>query len=433
MKRISEWFSRNYVNLIIFSYIIPIIFAAGVSIAHVITWYEISNPMSWAIYLSVGIEIAALSSLAGIAVRLNKAVYAPFFIVTFIQLIGNVFFCYQYIDITNPLFLSWVELTNPAVDYFGLIDDLSDLVSHKRLLAFLSGGLIPVISLTFLHLLVSFIDANNKEKEKPGKTQAVENKEEKEIVEPIIKESPVVFEDIIEEESDTISKEPDIEKELDVILEEPKVIEVEIKEPIITDLDDIGDGPPIYDEVLEPIITDPDDAGEGPPIYDDMVEPKIFDKVDEVTEYEPIPYVDNKKEEDIDVFDRIDDVIENDIKEKLENILDEEIIDVEPKRDLQGILGKDIRIKQNIINKLKKRLLEKIKNIRNNPPIIGKIKEKVVDTIKDKYLEPTTQNKKKYKLVYKNKRKEFITGEDRGFSVRIPKPPKYLNKDSDKV
>jgi len=106
MNGVREWFSKNYVNLIIFSYIIPILFAAGVSIAHVITWYDITNPSSWAVYLSVGVEIAALSSLAGIAVSLNRYVYIPFFIVTFIQLIGNVFFSYQYIDVTSVLFLS---------------------------------------------------------------------------------------------------------------------------------------------------------------------------------------------------------------------------------------------------------------------------------------------------------------------------------------
>ncbi len=41
-------------------------------------------------YLSVGIEIAALSALAAVSVNMGRFVYFPFIIVTFIQMLGTI-------------------------------------------------------------------------------------------------------------------------------------------------------------------------------------------------------------------------------------------------------------------------------------------------------------------------------------------------------
>ena len=92
MKRmgIKNWVQKNLRTIIITSFLIPILLVAFVSIAHVTTWYELSNPISWAIYLSAAIEIAALGALAGLSVNMGRFIYLPFGIVTFIQLIGNV-------------------------------------------------------------------------------------------------------------------------------------------------------------------------------------------------------------------------------------------------------------------------------------------------------------------------------------------------------
>jgi hypothetical protein len=127
---------------------------AFVSISHVTTWYGITNPFSWAIYLSIGIEIAALAALAAISANMGKRVYVPFGIVTLIQFLGNIFFAYQYIDINAETFKSWVEMVDPIVSYIGV--ESGNMISHKRFLAFFAGGMLPLISLSFLHMLVKF-------------------------------------------------------------------------------------------------------------------------------------------------------------------------------------------------------------------------------------------------------------------------------------
>lgn len=149
-----SWFQKNFRNIIYMAFLIPILTVAFVSISHVTSWYGITNPISWAIYLSIGIEIAALSALAAISANMGKVVYVPFGIVTFIQFLGNIFFAYQYIDVSSKIFLDWVEMVDPVVSYLGV--EGGNLISHKRFLALFAGGMLPLISLSFLHMLVKF-------------------------------------------------------------------------------------------------------------------------------------------------------------------------------------------------------------------------------------------------------------------------------------
>lgn len=149
-----NWVQRNFRTIIYFAFLVPILAVAIVSISHVTTWFGISNPISWAIYLSIGVEIAALSAVAAISAKMGKKVYIPFGIVTLLQFIGNIFFAYQYIDVNGQLFKDWVEMVDPVVSYLGV--ESGDPIGHKRFLALFAGGMLPIISLSFLHMLVKF-------------------------------------------------------------------------------------------------------------------------------------------------------------------------------------------------------------------------------------------------------------------------------------
>jgi len=160
-----NWIQRNFKKIIYVAFLVPILTVAGVSISHVTSWYGLSNPFSWAIYLSVGIEIAALSALAAISAQMGKKVYFPFGIVTLIQFIGNIFFAYQYIDVNSQAFKDWIDLVDPIVSYLGV--ESGDPVGHKRFLALFAGGMLPIISLSFLHMLVKFEEEEKKNSSGP--------------------------------------------------------------------------------------------------------------------------------------------------------------------------------------------------------------------------------------------------------------------------
>jgi hypothetical protein len=163
--KIIKWITTNPNRAM---FLIPIILVAIISISHVVTWYDIANPLNWAIYLSVAIEIAAMTALVAVSTRVKGGIWFMFSIVTLIQVIGNVFFCFKEIDETSELFKSWVELTGPLWEMMGT--DITDIVGMKRWLALLEGGLLPIISLTSLHFFVNY------EKRKEEKESVSEDK-----------------------------------------------------------------------------------------------------------------------------------------------------------------------------------------------------------------------------------------------------------------
>ena len=187
-------------------FLIPIILVAGISISHVVSWYNIANPISWAICLSIAIEIGAMTALVAATNKIKGGVWVMFGLITFIQMIGNIFFCYKEIDETGELFKSWMELTGPVWEMLG--SKANDVIAMKRWLAFLEGGLLPIISLTSLHFFTKYDD---------GKSGNEEVKE-------VIKEVPV--EVIVEKE---VVKEVPVEKIIEVIVEKEVIKEVPVE------------------------------------------------------------------------------------------------------------------------------------------------------------------------------------------------------------
>jgi hypothetical protein len=151
MKQIWNWIKNNPNRAM---FLVPILLVAGISISHVVTWYDMANPINWAIYLSIAIEVAAITALVAATNKIKGGIWFMFGIVTFIQMVGNIFFSYKEIDANGELFKSWVELTGPIWELMGT--ELTDVVGMKRWLAFLEGGLLPIISLTSLHFFVKY-------------------------------------------------------------------------------------------------------------------------------------------------------------------------------------------------------------------------------------------------------------------------------------
>lgn len=230
-----NWLLRNKNSVIRVMFIIPIMLVAAISISHVVSWYDLSNPISWAIYLSIAVEVAAMTALSAASVRVKGfSVWMVFGIVTLIQFIGNIFFSYKEIDLNDPNFKSWVELVTPLYDTMGI--DTSDPINHKRWLALLTGGLLPLISLTCLHFFIKFggVDETtilespkNEDKEE---FYIVENTEDEE-VKPFKEEDLIPYEET-GDESEGVYFEPDTspKEEVEEVVIEPEILE---EEPII--------------------------------------------------------------------------------------------------------------------------------------------------------------------------------------------------------
>lgn len=132
------------------SFLLPILSVVIISISHVISWYDLGNPIAWAIYLSVAVEIFALASVSAASIKIKKgSIWFLFGLVTMIQIVGNVFFTYKDIDVTGEGFVAWVELIGFWFEDWNVLD-------HKRFLAYIQGGTLPLMSLIALHFYIKF-------------------------------------------------------------------------------------------------------------------------------------------------------------------------------------------------------------------------------------------------------------------------------------
>ena len=338
----KNWFSKNYKTLIISAFLIPIITVAVVSISHVTKWYGISNPLTWAAYLSIGIEIAALSALAAISADMGRKVYFPFGVVTLIQFIGNIYFAYSYIDVNSDSFKSWMELTSPLVEFIGV--DPNDAVGHKRFLAFFAGGMLPIISLSFLHMLVKFTQNNKEESIKPtepetpvidakdiiGEVSRVRlSEDDLSVLEDILSNPPKPNEDLVKA-SEEYKKKVD-EKVSEQKIDEPQpVIEPvnefvpalgddEVREMVLDEWERKFD---LVEDETEEVITEP--IPTSPIVEEPIPTPTTEIVVEEIPIV--IPIVEEPIVEDVIPEPIVEPIIENIVEEMVSEPVVEEVI-----------------------------------------------------------------------------------------------------------
>ena len=241
----------------------------------------------------------------------------------------NIYFAYSYIDITSQSFTSWVELVSPLLEYIGV--EPTDMVGHKRFLAFFAGGMLPIISLSFLHMLVKFTqnDKNVVESETPvvktspepvgGETPVVDAKDivgevsrirptedELELLEKYLNKKPKSNVDLVENKED-ITTSDDVEEDEknemgDVFLIEDHLIGDKEKEQLLNSFEEKivsnqQDIPADFNEIISgnfTELTSEETNSEPEPIVEETIvqepqvtEENVFEPVVEETITEP--------------------------------------------------------------------------------------------------------------------------------------------------
>jgi len=200
-------------NFVISTFVVLYAIVSIISTIHVIDFFEMSNPYWLAVSLAIAFEFGAAASLASLIAldKMNKTiVWILFFTITAMQMQGNMYYAFKNIHD----FQAWSEL-------FNLVEE--DVIYQKRILAFVSGAILPLVALGFIKSLVDYI--------KPEK-------------EDVIKEIKSEEEDLFEELNNTINDGLDdledestedwtdnlTDEEIDEVLEELENAEVFVVE-----------------------------------------------------------------------------------------------------------------------------------------------------------------------------------------------------------
>ena len=157
-------------GFIIGTFVMLYVLVSLISTIHVIDFFELSNPRSMAIALAVAFEIGAAASLASLVTldKMNKTlVWTLFIAITAMQMQGNMYYAFMNLE----SYETWAEL-------FNLIEE--EPLFQKRVLAFVSGAILPLVALGFIKSLVDYIKPDEEVKEieedleAPGKLDSPE-------------------------------------------------------------------------------------------------------------------------------------------------------------------------------------------------------------------------------------------------------------------
>jgi len=208
--------SRATHYFIIGSFVTLYLLVSIISTIHVVDFFKLSNPMWLAVSLAIGFEVGAAASLASLIVldKMNKGiVWGLFILLTAMQAMGNTYYAFSHLE----NFTGWIEL-------FGLQEE--DLIYQKRMLAIISGAVLPIVALGFIKSLVDYIKP-----EEPNSTP-VEVTDLPEQIEPVIEADPIAEPEPIKEAP---VKSPSVKKKTPVKSTGP--IEVDLTQPVSAEPD----------------------------------------------------------------------------------------------------------------------------------------------------------------------------------------------------
>lgn len=158
------------------AYMLMPLFTSLISITHVVTFLSVSNPSIMAVLLSIAYEIGMLVALMSMFFihRLEKAtVYFIFCLLFLMQLIGNIFYSFNYITEclqTNNNYLNTViEFINQICYLFGYKPSTTNI---KMIIAIIVGSVIPIVSMSFLRLLTKYVKSFEIKEEKPKEEES---------------------------------------------------------------------------------------------------------------------------------------------------------------------------------------------------------------------------------------------------------------------
>ncbi len=209
---------------IIGSFVTLYLLVSIISTIHVIDFFKLSNPTWLAVSLAIGFEVGAAASLASLIIleKMNKGiVWGLFILLTAMQAMGNTYYAFSHLE----NFTGWIEL-------FGLQEE--DLIYQKRILAIISGAVLPIVALGFIKSLVDYI------KPTPEAVQAEPIIEDTIIEEPIMEPVGQPVQESVQVE--TPNKAPKVKKKTPVSQEKSTgSIEVDLTKPKHIDLLEVPD------------------------------------------------------------------------------------------------------------------------------------------------------------------------------------------------
>lgn len=216
---------NDFRKIVVGSFLAVPALSSLISTIHIVTFFGLGNMPWMAIILALAFEIGSIASLMTLAVldKVNRfAVWFIFFVLVIMQMLGNVYYTYDFISqsmISNPQWItSFIDLVEMMT-----MQKLDPRMS-KFILSLLIGLPIPVISLAFLKSVSDYL----KPEEKVELIETADKKEDE-----IKEDDKEKVEEVTNEENIEESSEEETKEVIEEITEAEEIQEETPKAPFI--------------------------------------------------------------------------------------------------------------------------------------------------------------------------------------------------------
>jgi hypothetical protein len=151
----------NFVNkserTIFLAFIVPPLVISIISMIHSVTFFELTNSLLLSWSLAAAFEFASISALFALTAlsKINRnTIWILFGAIVLIQMIGNMYHSIINLNLSNPDLIKLFQVLSISTE---------NLPWAFRILAFLQGGILPIISLSFVKATVEYLSFNRKD------------------------------------------------------------------------------------------------------------------------------------------------------------------------------------------------------------------------------------------------------------------------------
>lgn len=212
---------QKYIYLVLFS--ILYLFTAFVSTTHAIAFFSLANVFWMGVLLAITFEIGQAAVLFSILTDKSQTKkilpWCLMSVLTFVQILGNVFSSYKYILTNSVEDLKYFK--EPIFIWTDLPDDITTVI-----VTYLLGAILPIICLLLTSMVTNYL--NSEENNDSNNKDNIINKQEENSQEEInqVDNQTNIVQDITTENN--IDKEDNKKEEINNELVQPTIIPTEI-------------------------------------------------------------------------------------------------------------------------------------------------------------------------------------------------------------
>lgn len=213
--------NKKLYYIFIAGFVLLYLSTALISFCHAIEFFNIGNAHWMSVTLAAVFELGQMVVLSSLLLSDNKKTFIPWLllvVLTTVQVIGNVFSVYKYMDIGGAT--DYIYLQKSLIDWWLQGVEQSFILV---IIAWIIGALLPIIALFMTSMVANNIKLIETDTEQPDEPKVVEKIVEK----PVEK----IVEKVVEKPVEKIVEKP-VEKIVEKVVEKPVEVVKEVNKPV---------------------------------------------------------------------------------------------------------------------------------------------------------------------------------------------------------